>query len=173
MDWQNRLHALQLHNHEILNEEIDSIAELELHSLINCWKSHLRTNRQASTLKFERDERLIRTLKQTRTYRRVHLHRSRNDLSTDRVSASTSPRSGAHQFLIVTSSVNFVSFVFASPGFLMPWRRWDPAVLVAQPSLPVLHRDLAALDEDQFHIGLHVQRITGGYYDVRGFANVE
>ena len=116
MNRQDCFHTLQLHNHNVFNEQIDSIAQLKPYAFIDSRKSNLRSNDQTCSLKFKGDEGLVSTFKQAWTDCRVNLHGSADDLSTNRVSASASPRSSTHILLIVTSSVAFVPFVFASPG---------------------------------------------------------
>src|SRR6185369_16546876 len=47
------------------------------------------------------------------------------------------------------------------------------AVLIPQPRLPILQRDLAACDEYKLDVCFHIQRITVRDYDVRYFPHFE
>src|SRR5258708_27305378 len=83
MDWKDCLKCFQLDDHQIVHQEVDSVAILDLQILVADRNRNLFANRETLFAQLMRETKLIRVLEQARSERSVNLHGGRDDHVTD------------------------------------------------------------------------------------------
>src|SRR6266704_3102547 len=98
MNWIDRVHALDLDNHDIVHDQVNAISELDLLSLVNHRQSNLTGDCEALLSKLMQQAALIGAFEESRPKHGMNSHRGADDLMCDVVySGSSLLRCGSHQ----------------------------------------------------------------------------
>ena len=76
-------HRLDFDDHEIMHEQINAIADIELHTVIHNWKRNLDITTKADALQFVPQTGFVSAFQQSRPKLRMNFHSSRDDLMAD------------------------------------------------------------------------------------------
>jgi hypothetical protein len=79
MDGMDCLHTLDLYNHQILNQQVDTLSEVEFFALVDDRQAYLRFHHETSLPEFLGQTSLVGTLQQTSPKQRMNSHRGIND----------------------------------------------------------------------------------------------